>query len=97
MYIIKKNNALPTYVNSLAQGGILQGIPQPLIQLSHLGRTLTGRCRVVRLCSLEPKFQMSSANTTQTIWELFAQYWGQLQPNISLRLYIRQHLTLTNS
>ena len=32
-------------------------------------------------CSLAQKFQLSSANTKQTIETLFAQYWGQLWPN----------------
>ena len=32
-------------------------------------------------CSPEQKFQLSSANTIQTIGELSAQYWGELWPD----------------
>ena len=40
--------------------------------------------------------QLSSANTAQTIGELFAWYWEELQANVSAILYIGQCLTLTN-
>ena len=41
-----------------------QGIPLPLIQLSHKRQTLRGSCWVVTPCSPEQQFQLSSANTT---------------------------------
>ena len=41
----------------------------------------TERCSAVRPCSTVQQFKLSSANTAQTIWELFAQYWEELWPN----------------
>ena len=34
----------------------------------------------------EQWFKLSSANTAQTMWEIFPRYWGELWPNISARL-----------
>ena len=42
--------------------------------------------------------QLSSANTEQTIWKVFAWYRGELWPDSPtfVRLYVSQCLTLTN-
>ena len=48
-------------------------------------------------CSPEQHFQLSSSNTTQTIEKLFAQYWGELQPNTSTGLYISHCLLLATT
>ena len=62
-------------------------------------QTLRGRCWSVRHYFPKKQFQLFSANTEQTILELFAQYCGYYSLTVqhtSTRLYISQCLTLTS-
>ena len=73
--------------------------PTSSFQWSHISQTLRGRCLVVRPCSPEQLFQLSSASTAQTVGKLVSWYLGQLWPHSSTfakKLYISQCLTLTN-
>ena len=72
-----RNKVLPPYVKLPCHKVALE-IPLPLNQWSHSRQTLRGRCWA---CSPEQYFQLSSANTAQTLWELFRQYWGDLWPD----------------
>ena len=74
----KQNTVWAPYVK-LPYHKVAPGIPLPLMSEAMLGKHGEEGA-----CSLEQWFQLSSANTTQTIREIFAWYWGVVawQPNI---------------
>ena len=75
---------LPPFSLSVPKCGTL-----PFIQWSHAWKTLRWRCRAVGSCSPWHQIQLCSANTTQTIWELFAQCWTELQMTAQHRQYFK--------
>ena len=99
MLIKPKYKVLPHYVNSQPQGGIFQGILQPFIHWSHIGKHweedvgLSGlaiqsdscNCLVSILHKQLGKYLLGMGRATAQ------------QPNISRRLHINQCLILTNN
>ena len=75
-----KIKVLPPYVNSPATRWHFTGNPTASYSVKLLGQTLVRGCWAVGSCSPEQWFQLSGANTAQTIGKLIAQYQGELWP-----------------
>ena len=69
------NKLLPPYANSLAKRLHITGNPTASYSMKPFVQTVEQGYWAVRPSSPEQYFQLSSANTSQTLGKLLAQYW----------------------